>query len=493
MPLHHRTKRRAVLAAVVPVAALAAACLPSAAQAGTVQSTPDGTLTYTDATGAEKNTVTIRAVNGRVRISDTSATMRTGTTQCAVLNGELDCATPVRFAVNLLGGEDRMEYRIPQAAAIRMGAGVDTVIGGRRQSPNGAFQPVTYAGEGDFDYVNYEQAPSGVTVGADDTVADGVPGEQAVVNGFEGYLGSPFADTLFGSASPDVITAGAGDDTIAGGFGDDVFVSSSRDGADSYHGGPQRDTIMYSGRAAGVSVSLDNAGNDGEGAESDNVQSNVENIIGGNGGDILDSRGAFSTLTGGAGDDTLLGGAGPDTLIGGSGVDTMNAGSENDVVDSRDAGERDNIDCFTGIDTLNRDTVERQIVGCETIQVGVLRLASKTITAKADAPARLDLTWRHPQGWRKLRSVTLRLTDAGMPVGSVTITPRDGRIKAGGVVRVARRATALERRGKAVAARLALRVDPSVAGRRLRLDVEATDTQGRRQLERDAGTLRVAK
>jgi hypothetical protein len=61
----------------------------------------------------------------------------------------------------------------------------------------------------------------------------------------------------------------------------------------------------------------------------------------------------------------------------------MNAGSENDVVDSRDNGEQDTIDCFTGIDTLNRDTAERQIVGCETIQVGVLRLASKAITAKA--------------------------------------------------------------------------------------------------------------
>jgi hypothetical protein len=105
----------------------------------------------------------------------------------------------------------------------------------------------------------------------------------------------------------------------------------------------------------------------------------------------------------------------------------------------------------------------------------------------------VDLSWRHPQGWRKLRSVTLRLTDAGMPVGSVTITPRDGRVEAHGLVRVARKATALERRGKAVDARLGLRVDPSVAGRRLRLEVEATDTRGRRQLERDAATLRVAE
>jgi hypothetical protein len=32
-----------------------------------------------------------------------------------------------------------------------------------------------------------------------------------------------------------------------------------------------------------------------------------------------------------------------------------------------------------------------------------------------------------------------------------------------------------------------------MAGRRLRLEVEATDVRGRRQLERNAGTIRVAK
>jgi hypothetical protein len=105
----------------------------------------------------------------------------------------------------------------------------------------------------------------------------------------------------------------------------------------------------------------------------------------------------------------------------------------------------------------------------------------------------VELSWRHPQGWRKLRTVTLRLTDDGVAVGEVTITPRDGKVAAGGVARIARPDTALTRRGKAVRARLGLRVDPSVAGRRLHLEVEATDTQGRRQLERDAATLRVAR
>jgi hypothetical protein len=44
-----------------------------------------------------------------------------------------------------------------------------------------------------------------------------------------------------------------------------------------------------------------------------------------------------------------------------------------------------------------------------------------------------------------------------------------------------------------VTARLAIRLDESLAGQTLKAEVEATDTRGRRQLERDAGTVRVAR
>ncbi len=59
-------------------------------------------------------------------------------------------------------------------------------------------------------------------------------------------------------------------------------------------------------------------------------------------------------------------------------------------------------------------------------------------------------------------------------------------------MRLVRRASRMERRGRTARARLALRLDPSLAGRRLDLDVEATDRDGVRQVERAAGTLRVA-
>jgi len=44
-----------------------------------------------------------------------------------------------------------------------------------------------------------------------------------------------------------------------------------------------------------------------------------------------------------------------------------------------------------------------------------------------------------------------------------------------------------------VTAKLAVRLPESLAGRRLRVDVQATDAQGRTQLEPGAGLIRVAK
>ena len=163
----------------------------------------------------------------------------------------------------------------------------------------------------------------------------------------------------------------------------------------------------------------------------------------------------------------------------------------NDVVDARD-GEPDFVDCGTEADTLSRDTGEGTVKGCESVQVGVLRLSPEAVRTEAGKPARLVLNWRHPQSWRKLRTVALRVTQDRLPVGEVTINPRNGRMTDEGTVRLVRRASRIAHDGKTASAHLAVRVDPSLAGRRLRLEVEATDVRGRRQLERNAGSIRVA-
>lgn len=72
--------------------------------------------------------------------------------------------------------------------------------------------------------------------------------------------------TVFGGSENDTLKGGLGDDTLNGGDGNDLFqtiattASVSQDGADTYVGGSNTDTIDYSGRSEAVSVSIAPAG-----------------------------------------------------------------------------------------------------------------------------------------------------------------------------------------------------------------------------------------
>jgi hypothetical protein len=132
------------------------------------------------------------------------------------------------------------------------------------------------------------------------------------------------------------------------------------------------------------------------------------------------------------------------------------------------------------------------VAGCENGDIGVLKLTPAAVKAEAGEPARLQLSWRHPKSWRQLRAIELRLNMDDAQVGEITIKPRRDRIDADGAVELAGKSK-LTRRGKTAAARLALRLDKSLAGQTLAAEVEATDIRGKRQVERDAATVRVAR
>jgi len=493
IPRPRRRTRRALLATALP-AVLAAVALPSAAEAGSVSLSSTGALSYLDNANNENNDVSLRVEGNEIVITERGARITTSTSACEVFNLErAECPVNVsRVDVATFGGNDDVDYRLPHAGVASLGEGNDTLFAGGREAIGRAIQPVLYSGNSGHDIIGYGSADRGVTLTPEDGLAnDGRPGDLENVDPtFETYFGTPFNDTLFGSASPDVMFGFGGRDIMAGGFGDDTFVSFAADGADEHHGGPGRDTMDYSGRSQSLTVQLDNVADDGEFNEHDNVRSNVENIIGGSAGDRLRSLGAFSRLEGRGGVDTLTGDGGPDTLIGGPEVDRLQGGTENDVIDSLD-GVAENVDCGPGVDTLLRDS--DGFVSCENIKVGVLRLAPKTITAKAGKAAHVRLSWRHPESWRKLRTIELRLYRDGAPVGEVTVRPRAQRITDDGAVRLVRKASRLTHKGKTVTARLAVRLDDSVAGQTLTAEMEATDTRGRRQLERDAGSIRVTE
>jgi RTX calcium-binding nonapeptide repeat (4 copies) len=120
-------------------------------------------------------------------------------------------------------------------------------------------------------------------------------------------------------------------------------------------------------------VSIDGVANDGKPptqhytGEHDNVETDVENVTGGDGSDTIvgsdphragrtPAVGGQNVLTGGPGNDVIDGGGGSVTLVGGTGDDQLR---------SRD-GAADVDICGAGSDTANADT-QGTFVGCELV------------------------------------------------------------------------------------------------------------------------------
>ena len=495
-----RRTRRALLAAALPVA-IAAVALPSAAHAATaevINASANGVLGYTAGDG-EVNNVRVSISGNRLVISDSAPiTARNGCTLNAL--GDAECPIGVDSISMVLRDEnDVVQYAAPHVGVVVGEDGDDTFLGGVREAAGRTIQPVSFLGRAGRDTISYRFADRGVRVDtADAQQGDGRPGDLEFVNtDIERIEGSNFADVLFGSDADNTIIGLNGDDEIGSGDGNDfIREDQGPNGADSINGGSGVDRVLYSGRTTGVNVSLDGIANDGQGGEGDDVRPNVENVTGSpNGGDVIVGNSLANDFQGFGGNDNLTGAGGNDTLSGGSGNNRLAGDAGNDVINARN-GELDNIDCgenSNDSDTANRDSAENRVVGCESGSVGVLRLTPATVRAEAGEVARMRLSWRHPQGWSKLRTVELRLTQNGVPVGAITIRPRAQRITDDGAVKLVRKASRLTRKGETVTARVAIRLDESLAGQTLQVEVEATDVRGRRQLERDVGTIRVAK
>ena len=89
-------------------------------------------------------------------------------------------------------------------------------------------------------------------------------------------LGGPGNDSLRGGGGTDFLSGAGGNDTMDGGLG-----------ADTMFGGSGIDTVTYASRTNPVTVTIDDASNDGEAGENDDVGSGVENVIGGSGDDSI--------------------------------------------------------------------------------------------------------------------------------------------------------------------------------------------------------------
>jgi RTX calcium-binding nonapeptide repeat (4 copies) len=507
--------RRALVAALFALTAL-----PAAANAATIEVFDNGSLDpqafeFRAAPGERNDVRFTETADGSMIVSDSAPIRIVGESSvgsCRLDAGGAAICAPTMAPTNILLGDrdDVIRYFAsePVGSDEGFGDGVidgadgnDTIFAGIRRNAVGVLD--ISGGAGSADKLTYASASSAATVVLDPTAGpligdDGVAGDQNHIRGgFEIVEGSAFDDTITGidAGHTETFIGGFGNDQITGLGGPDVFDEGrSANGSDTLFGNSGIDLVDYSKRTRRVDVHMgDVVRNDGEAGEFDFVDPNVNDALGGSAGDFLTGGSGANALTGNGGGDTIAGNGGDDRVTGGTGEDLLTGGAENDTIDSVD-NEPDRIRCHEGDrDTLTRDLRDVDATGCENVNsVGVLELAPKALAAEAGERVRLRMRWTHPQSWRKLRSISLRLRARDAVVGGVTIRPRGERIAAAGAVALVRKQTRLSHKGKWVSARLAIRLDDSLAGQTLKAEVEATDTRGRRQLERDAGTIRVA-
>jgi len=220
-------------------------------------------------------------------------------------------------------------------------------------------------------------------------------------------------------------------------------------------------------------------------------------LLGGGGSDFLSGRGGLpaSSPAPATTKVTMFGQDGDDTLVDGplSG-DELQGDGGNDTLFSHDLHAFDHNFGGAGFDQATMDDGDfhtfNDIEKINVVGVGRLKLASTAITARAGKPARVKLAWKHPKGWKQLRSLELIANDAGDVVGSIRINPARGRISGHQALDAARGST-VAHHGKWVTAHLRLRPSKPLAGRTLRLAVRATDVHGTRQLEPLAGSLTI--
>src|SRR3954452_10973262 len=236
------------------------------------------------------------------------------------------------------------------------GGGADHMIGGN-----------------DFDFVDYTffAGTNDLTITANNLADDGAAGEgDNVDSSVEGIIGAGGNDNITGTSGPNTLRGGGGMDTLNGAGGNDILLGDRccTFVADVFNGGDGNDTVSYRDHFNPVMVDIDGVADDGQfPTEGDNVQTNVENVTGGGGGDTITGNNANNVLAGLGGNDSLFGGGGGDQLAGGSSFDTLNGEAGKDELNSRGDGTGDIDNCGTEADTAIADGFDTVNADCEAV------------------------------------------------------------------------------------------------------------------------------
>ncbi|MCS7033098.1 MAG: hypothetical protein NZ561_03780, partial [Phycisphaerae bacterium] len=275
----------------------------------------------------------------------------------------------LRFVLVGSNGNDRLSIGtdITLPATLQGGAGNDALSGGGGNDVLiGEAGADELAGNGGSDTASYATRTEPLVLSADGSADDGAANEKDNIatdieqlaggSGNDSITGSDGNNVLLGNGGKDTLRGSGGNDTLSGGNGNDLLDGQS--GSDFLVGSAGAiDTVDYSARLLGVSVTIDDLPNDGTLGELDNIAATCEGFVGGLGSDSIVGSGKPNRIDGGSGSDTLRGGGGNDTILGGSGIDSILGEGGNDSLFSRDL-ELDSVSGGSGTDTAETDVVD---------------------------------------------------------------------------------------------------------------------------------------
>jgi Ca2+-binding RTX toxin-like protein len=323
--------------------------------------TVSGSVLIYSADPGETNDVTVASNGPLTRVTDTGATISAGSGCVGFSSDTVDCAGSASISVAAGNMDDIVVVALSMPATLNGGDGddaltagpvADTLNGGAGSDLlDGGAGPDTLSGGADVDTADYSNRTGNVSVGLDNVADDGESGENDDVRSdVQNVLGGAGDDTLTGSLGTNVLDGNGGNDSLDGGLGPDTL-----------NGGPGTDTVSYATRLIAVTSDLDGVANDGAPGEQDAIATDVENLVGGNGGDALTGSDLANALTGGGGNDTVEGGEGVDALSGGPGADTLL---------SRDS-VGDSVLCGSELDSVVADTLDLVAADCEQVDRGL--------------------------------------------------------------------------------------------------------------------------
>ena len=316
--------------------ALAMLFLASPAHASTA-SVSGNLVTYTDGTGSETNNVTISRGSGGaakdITLAESGGPTITAGAGCTPSGGtstvcSVQNANSATVTLDLQGGDDQAQWLGASAnfspTTFLGGAGTDSYTGSTtatNDTLDGGTGDDTLSGGAGIDTVTYSSrtTPVVASIGTASGNGETALSESDNINSdVENLTGGSAGDVLTGSDGViNTLTGNGGDDSLDGGTGNDIFAGGTTNETTG-------DTVTYAGRNTAVTATVGGTG--GVGGESDNIGSDIENLIGGSAGDTLTGSSAVNRLTGNGGNDTLDGGVGADILNGGDNDDTLKGG-----------------------------------------------------------------------------------------------------------------------------------------------------------------------